>query len=119
MSVVKLRKSGTFYSVFDNDCYVLYYLFGYKINNYKMGFPKSAFNKVINTLEDNKISYEVIGENFSKNFKNLNKYNKFVGLGRKKYNNDTNYQDIMKKILKVSPEKLDQILSTIDTILNE
>ena len=33
MSVVKLRKSGTFYSVFDNDCYVLYYLFGYKINN--------------------------------------------------------------------------------------
>ena len=42
-NVVKLRKSGTFYNTFDDDCYILYYLFGYGINNMKVGFPKSAF----------------------------------------------------------------------------
>ena len=44
MNVVKIRKSGTFYQVFDNDIYIFYYLFNYNIKNNKVGFPKSVLN---------------------------------------------------------------------------
>ena len=41
-----LRQIGKFYNALDDDCYILFYLFGYKISNYKSGFPVSALNKV-------------------------------------------------------------------------
>ena len=52
-----LRQIGKFYNVLDDDCYILFYLFGYKISNYKSGFPVSALNKVKNELEEKKISF--------------------------------------------------------------
>lgn len=54
MKQLEIRKIGNFYYVFDDDCYVLYNLFKYKIQNNKTGFPISALNKVINTLEEKK-----------------------------------------------------------------
>lgn len=116
---IKIRKSGTFYSVFDDDCYVLYYLFGYNIKHSKTGFPKSALNKVINCLEENKINYEVVGEDIKGNFKTLNKYNKFYKLGLNKYEHDIHYEDIMGKLMNASEDKLDRILETIEVILDE
>ena len=67
-SKVILRKNGGFYSAYGDDAYILYYLLNYKIIGDKVGFPKSAFNKVINLLEDNHISYEVDGNIYD--FKN-------------------------------------------------
>ena len=119
MNIIKIRKSGTFYSVFDDDCYILYFLLGYQINNSKVGFPKSALNKVINILEENKINYEIIGEDRNKNFKTLNRYEKFVKSGREKYSKDSHYEDLIDKLKCTTPEKLDKILLTIETILNE
>ena len=55
---VTIRKIGNFYHVFDEDVYILYYLFHYKIYQGKCGFPKSAYNKVIQKLEECRISYE-------------------------------------------------------------
>lgn len=54
-----LRQIGKFYNALDDDCYILFYLFGYKISNYKSGFPVSALNKVKNELEEKKISFGV------------------------------------------------------------
>ena len=119
MNNVKIRKSGTFYSVFDDDCYILYFLFGYKISNNKTGFPKSALNKVINKLDENKINYEVVGDTLKNNFKNLNKYQKFVKVGKEKYNNDINYQNIINKLSHANSSKLDKLLSTIEMILDQ
>ena len=48
MKEVVLRKSGGFYHVNSDDCYILYYLFNYKIVSDRVGFPISAYNKVIN-----------------------------------------------------------------------
>ena len=62
MSSIKIRKIGKFYNAFDNDALILHYLFNYKVNNGRVGFPENSFNKVINTLEDKNINYEVIGE---------------------------------------------------------
>jgi len=119
MNVVKIRKSGTFYTVFDDDCYIIYFLFNYNIKNSKIGFPKSALNKVINKLDELKINYEVVGVDLRGNYKNLNKYLKFVELGKIKYNSDINYQNIIDKLKDVSDEKLERILMTIESILDE
>ena len=120
MKCIKIRKSGTFYVVFDDDCYILYLLLDYKIINNKVGFPKSALTKVINYLEDKKINYEVIGEkDVIANFRNANKYDKFMKLGKEKYEKNIHFQDIMEKIKKASPTKIEKILLTIEDILDE
>ena len=119
MNVAKIRKNGTFYNTFDDDCYIFYYLFNYQIKNNKVGFPNSALNKVISVLEENKINYEIIGEDRKMNFKNLNGYNRILKLGKEKYEKDTNYKDLVEKVKKVSPEKLDRILETIVSIIDE
>lgn len=69
MSEVILRKNGGFYSVNGDDCYIFYYLFNYKIVSDRVGFPLSAYNKVVNTLEDNKISYTDKYNNKSSDYK--------------------------------------------------
>ena len=119
MNVVKIRKSGTFYQVFDEDSYIFYYLFNYKIKNNKVGFPKSVFNKVINILDDKKINYEVIGENINNNFKNLNKYNKYKELGFNKYNHDIHYSNLIDKVKNINEDKLNKLLDIIERELNE
>ena len=119
MNVIKIRKSGTFYNVFDDDCYILNSLLGYQIKNSKVGFPSSALSKVINILEENKINYEIVGEDKVMNFKNLNKYEKVLKIAKEKYARNTYYSNIMERLEKASPNKLDEILLTIERMLDE
>ena len=77
--ILVIRKNkGKFCTVYGDDANIISSLFGYKIlNNNKVGFPESILNKVINTLEDNKISYMVIyidKDPLVKDFKKLNNY---------------------------------------------
>ena len=115
---VTIRKHGGFYHVFDDDCYILYYLFDYKIINRRVGFPLSSLNKVINKLTDLSISYEVIEES-KRDFKKLNKYNKYLKLGLSKYNKENKYLSIYSKLDSLSDADLDKILEYIDGIINE
>ena len=94
---ITIRKHGGFYHVFDDDCYILYYLFDYKIINRRVGFPLNSLNKVINKLTDLSISYEVIEES-KRDFKKLNKYNKYLKLGISKYDKDNKYLSIYSKL---------------------
>ncbi|MGM9879635.1 MAG: hypothetical protein ACI31R_06425 [Bacilli bacterium] len=67
---VILRQVGKFVNVFDEDAVIISYLLNYKLVNDKVGFPMNALNKVINTLEEKKISYELKGEEkIAKDFK--------------------------------------------------
>lgn len=115
---ITIRKHGGFYHVFDDDCYILYYLFGYKIINRRVGFPLSSLNKVINKLTDLSISYEVIEEG-KRDFKKLNKYNKYLKLGISKYDKDNKYLSIYSKLDSLDDTDLDKILDYIDGIINE
>lgn len=119
MSVIKIRKSGTFYQVFDDDCYIFYYLFNYNIINNRVGFPKSAINKVLNELDNKKINYEIIGEDINNNFKKLNKYSKYRELGFNKYNEDIHYSNLINKVKNIPEDKLDIILNYIEEILDD
>ena len=70
------KNKGKFCTIYGDDANIISSLFGYKIlNNNKVGFPESILNKIINILEDNKISYMVIYIDKSplvKDFKKLN-----------------------------------------------
>ena len=82
---VLLLKIGNFYYQYGKDSYILSYIFGYKIkyveNNIPFtAFPKTAINKVMAKLEENKISYIVVDKSLNyevieeQNFKKQNKY---------------------------------------------
>lgn len=118
MNKIIFRKHGGFYHVFDDDCYILYYLFDYKISNRKVGFPLASINKVISKLDELHISYEIIDESF-KDYKNLNKYTKYYKLGLDKYNKDLKYINLYNKIETLNEEKLDKILDYIESIIDE
>ena len=112
-SKVVIRKNGGFMCVFGDDAYILYYLLGYKIKDDKVGFPNSAYNKVINILEDNHINYE-FGE-INIDYKKKNNYDKFAKLGRKKFSLDYRVNDIISKLDKLNEKDIDKILSYVES----
>ncbi len=71
--VVIFMKYGNFYRVFDDDCYIIGGLLGYKIyDDNKVGFAISEFEKVKEILDYNNISY--IFYNKCESIKELNSY---------------------------------------------
>lgn len=70
--VVIFMKYGNFYRVFDDDCYIVSGLFGYRIYDNKTGFPITEYDKVKEVLDRNNISY--IFYNISESIKELNSY---------------------------------------------
>ena len=70
--VVIFMKYGNFYWVFDDDCYIISGLFGYKIYDNKTGFPITEYDKVKEVLDKNNISY--IFYNKCESIKELNSY---------------------------------------------
>jgi len=112
-SKVVLRKNGEFYCVYGDDTFILYYLFNYKIIGDRVGFPNSAFNKVINLLEENHISYEADGSVYD--FKNRNNYKKILNLGKKKHSLDYRINDIIEKLDKLNEKDIDKILDYVES----
>lgn len=116
-SSVVIRKNGGFYSVYGNDCYILNYLFNYKIIDDKVGFPINSYNKVINMLDTNHVNYVISSNNVKVNYKKRNNYNKFFELGKKKYNLNYRINSIIEKINNLSEENIDELLDLIETKL--
>lgn len=91
---VVLVKIGTFYEVYNNDSYIISYLFNYKIKTLiegdkNCGFPTGALNKVLSILENKSINYIVVDkkhnyeEETKMNFKRKNKYNELLTKSKK------------------------------------
>ena len=59
--ILIIKDGGKFYRVYDNDALIINILIGYRVTpGPKVVFPDNALFKVINRLEENKISYRVI-----------------------------------------------------------
>ena len=59
--LILYKNKGKFYNAYESDAYIINLLFNYKvIENRKSGFPDSVLNKVIETLNENKISYQIV-----------------------------------------------------------
>lgn len=57
---IKLRRKGRFYYVEDDDSYIFYYLFKYKIKDNKCYFRKNKLKKMLEYLDKIKVNYKLI-----------------------------------------------------------
>ena len=103
-----------FYNVYEIDAYIFNILFGYKVlDNNKVGFPSSVYNKVINMLENNHINYNVIYKNKDmvvKDYKKINNYSKYLNMAYDKMDMDSKVNMIIDKINKCDRDKLDKLI---------
>ena len=115
-----LRKVGGFYQTFDYDALIISYLFNYKVNNYRCGFPINVLNKVTNVLEEKKINYLVKGdEEIFKIFKKDNNYSKYLEKARIKDNINNRVNSILKKLEEMDASELEKVLTSIEEIIYE
>lgn len=112
MKKIALRKNGGFYCAYGNDCYILNYLFDYKITDDRVGFPTSAYEKVVKILEQNNINYESSTEIYD--CKKKNNYNKFFELGKRKYKLRYRIEKIIEKMNSLNEKEIDEILDFIE-----
>lgn len=61
-----LLKCGNFYEVIDNDAFIMNTIFNYKLkrlsNTFKVGFPVSSLNSILNKLNECRINYIIVNE---------------------------------------------------------
>ena len=114
---ILLKTSGKFINAYNNDAYIINYFFNYKIVNNKVGFPTSSLNKIINTLEDNTISYKI--DDTFKDYKNKNKYNKILKHAISVVNTKNRYTSIETSLKVLNVEQLNRVISFIEELLNE
>ena len=106
---VMIRKMGGFYHVFDEDAYLLFYLFKYKIINSKAGFPLSSLNKVIKSDLDKD----------TKDFRRKNSYDYYLKLSKEFYNLEIKKQSIEDKIKTLPLAKIEKLYNIIEEFINE
>ena len=116
---LKIRKNGLFYDVFNEDAKILHYLFGYKIKDKRVAFPNNALIKVLNTLEEKRLSYSIIGggtEPVVKNFKN-NNYEKYLIKAQNKILLTERVNKIINKMSTFDEVRLDKLLKEFEKLV--
>ena len=110
--VVIFMRYGNFYRVFDDDCYIIGGLLGYKIyDDNKVGFAISEFEKVKEILDYNNISY--IFYNKCESIKELNSYDLILNY----YKNYFYKKDLMNILFDYEIiNELEKILSLVNRI---
>ena len=95
---VVLFKVGSFYVTFSKDAIVLNYLFSYQINNGKLGFPISAFEKVCTNLKEKNISFYIFEEE-DKNYRSDdNLYSDIARIAERSYYSKCSNELLLERI---------------------
>ena len=116
-SINIIETNKMFYNVYEIDAYIFNSIFGYKIlDNKKVGFPSSILNKIINTLEDNHINYNIIfkdKDNIIKDFKNRNNYNKYKDKAIEQMDINNKVNMMIDKIKNASNDEIERLVYII------
>ena len=108
-----LINNGKFYYVLNDDTYIIYYLFNYKINNNMVKFPDNILNKVIKELKNKDIGYIIYNKDIIKEYGDSIKYNKYYLLGIDKYNKEIIINNCKCLLLKLEYRELKNIYNII------
>ena len=122
MKFVILRKTGGFYSAYDDSALIVGYVCNFKVKSGKTGFPLSSIEKVTSLLESYKVNYiikEKEVEVSKKDFKTSNKYDSYLKKGRMKNNINVRVDNILKEIDDLSYSKADELLTIIENFIYE
>lgn len=125
---VVLVEIGTFYYCYGKDAFIISYIGKYKIdiikeNIYSSAFPKTAYNKIISKLEENKINYIILdrrnnyAEREKSNNENLNNYEKYYQISRQELAIRMRIEKI-KKYLELNMQDK-ELITKIERIINE
>ena len=120
--VVRIRKIGKFCQVYSDDAYVIHAIMGYNVSNGKIGFPITSIGKVQNKLEECKINYQIMDrDNITdcNDFKNNNKYDKYLCVGIKSMDKKRSNDDLLEKIKNLPDDKVDKIINFINEVIDE
>ena len=101
-------KSGCFYYCYDDDSYIINYIFKYKIIGNKIAFPVNKLNSVCKKLEDYNIGF--VCED--KVFEGSN-YDKYLKLSLDNVKKDMLIKEINFIISKLDYKKLYQIMVVV------
>jgi len=102
--------------LFDDDAFLLHYLFNYKIIDDRVGFPENALNKIIDKLNEMHINYKYA--NLNEEFDD-NKYSKILIESNNKFNLEKRVNNIVTKLNELNVKDLNKILKLIEDYLNE
>lgn len=121
MNEIRFHKSGVFYEIFDDDAKIIHYLFGYRIIDGRVAFPMNAVNKVLNTLSDNCINYNIIlnDEVIKDDYKDKNNYMKFLVKSNDKLKATSVMNQIVKKLNTFDEGQLYNVLNKLNEVVNE
>lgn len=109
---------GNFYHIYDEDAIIMFYLFKYKINDNKVGFPIRSLEKVINKLIKNNINYYVDENNF-KYFDN-NGYLELLDKSKLYYELNLEIEDIYNYLISnIERKYIKRIISKIKDVIDE
>lgn len=126
--VVIYKQGGKFYDVYGYDALIFNLLFNFKIlqketstsKTVKCGFPDNSLGKIVNKLEDNKISYQIITREKDpvvKDFKKINNYFKFKDEATKKNDLIVRINLLIEKIKSLSHEEALALMEKIEECL--
>ena len=114
---LKLYKNGKFYNAFGDDGIIIHYLLGYKYLEYKnsVGFPVSAYNKVIGRLRKMEIPFLIYDKDLlmEKDDGISKKYNEVLKIALSKYDMEKRVNRIIEKIDNYTIQELE------DKFINE
>ena len=117
------KNRGKFYQCKNTDAYIMNLLFGYKVlKDGLCGFLDNSLSKVLNTLEDAKISYQIIEVDKNpiiKDFDKLNNYPKYLDLALKNLDKRKKLDYLIDNLNKCCDEKLEQIIGLIENELRK
>ena len=92
-----LIKNGLFYITYDEDAYLLNYLFDYQVIDNKVGFPSSKIDSVKEELKHHQINVYISDtDEFIQD--DENKYASIVALAHKNYFNELNIKVLLEEI---------------------
>ena len=115
---ISLYKAGKFYNAFGDDGLILHHLVGYKFVEYKqsVGFPESAFGKVISILEKENISYKAYDKDVLVSEKKgiAKNYGLTLSKALKKYDMEKRLVRIKSRIEEFSVDDLEKIIEGIE-----
>ena len=112
-----IREGNLFCYAFDDDAIILSYLFGYKLKNQQVGFPKSALEKIRVTLEEKKVDYKIISENeIEKTFHKENQYLKILTKAKIEQKTNDLKKELNDFIKEFNEKELQKILEEIKKI---
>lgn len=115
---VELKKKGTFFEAKHKSAYILWYLLDYKVIDSRVGFPISALEKVLNTLERYSIHTVVITNVGNEIYKNgKNEFEKILNLAKEKFLKNKEIEYIKEKLLTISDTKREEIIDYLYGVL--